>query len=307
MKRAIVTGASGFLGRWLVKELIKQNISVTAVVRPNTKNLALLDQNSKITIVQCDLLKYHELTRCIAKEPETVFYHLAWRGVSGTERMDFTIQANNISASLTAVEAAAQLECVRFVGMGSIMEKEALAVTNTDAIKPAMSYLYGEAKQFAHLVTKAKSAELGIAHIWPLLTNAYGEGEFSPRFLNTTLRKILNDEPLEFTSGTQIYDFIHVEDAARALVLLGDHGKSFCDYIIGSGTAAPLRTFVERIGKMFAPNKVLRFGDVPYSGANLSFEDFSNEKLAHDTGFVPIVPFEEGLMRTMAWLKEVEQ
>jgi UDP-glucose 4-epimerase len=89
--------------------------------------------------------------------------------------------------------------------------------------------------------------------VWAYITNTYGVGESSPRFLNSTIRKIIHGEPLEFTSGIQNYDFIYVTDVAKAFRLLGEKGKANKGYIIGSGAAKPLRQFVEEILSNLSP------------------------------------------------------
>lgn len=301
MSAAIVTGATGFVGRWLVDYLLKKGHSVTAVIRAGGRDR--LPRNGGLEIVECPMERYALLPELLGDRKGSIFYHLAWAGVSGGDRMDADVQMNNIRASAAAIEAAA-LGCSRFVGLGTIMEEEAAAVTEADGARPGMGYLYGEAKRFAHLQTKAIASQRGVEHIWAMLTNAYGEGENSPRFINTTLRKILRNEPLEFTAGTQTYDFIHVEDAARALAALGEKGRSHCSYMIGSGQAAPLRQFIETIGRTLAPERELRFGSVPYAGVQLPEERFSIRKLTEDTGFLPRISFEEGISRTMAWIRE---
>lgn len=77
-----------------------------------------------------------------------------------------------------------------------------------------------------------------------MITNAYGVGEFSPRFVNTTLRKIIDGEPLRFTAATQNYDFVYVSDVAKAFYLVAKNGKPFREYMIGSGDAKPLKQFI---------------------------------------------------------------
>lgn len=306
MKHAIVTGATGFVGRWLVQELLKDGIAVTAVVRSGSKNIALLSAHERLNVVECAMEEYGVLSERIAPREDCVFYHLAWAGVSGSDRTNLQVQMANVTAAGKTVSAAKALGCIAWVGLGSIMEEEAVAVTRADGAAPGLGYIYGEAKHFAHLTTKAQASKLGIPHLWPVITNAYGEYEFSPRFINSTMRKILRKEPLEFTAGTQIYDFIHVEDVARALVAIGCSGRSNHSYLIGSGQAAPLRTFVERLGQVLAPEQKLLFGNVPYTGVQLPTDAFAIDTLREDTGFVPCISFEDGLRRTMDWLRETE-
>jgi nucleoside-diphosphate-sugar epimerase len=307
MEHAIVTGATGFIGRWLISGLLNRGISVTAVIRPNSKHLALLPVDNRLTIVECPMSEYKTLQNFIPKRDRCVFYHLAWAGVSGPERVNLPIQLSNIEAAVQSVTVASQLGCIAYVGLGSIMEIEAVSATNTDEARPGMGYLYGDAKHFAHLATKAQAAKMNLSHLWPMLTNAYGEYEYSARFINSTLRKMLRNEPLEFTAGTQNYDFIHVEDVARALIAIGQKGKPFHSYIIGSGKAAPLRSFIEEMGRSLAPEQPLLFGNVPYTGVQLSREVFSIKSLQKDTEFTPQISFEDGIKRTMNWLRKAEE
>lgn len=306
MKAAIVTGATGFVGRWLIRALLSENIPTTAVIREGRQLPADWPQNELLTVTECSIDHYERLPSLISAQPDTVFYHLAWAGVSGADRSNAAIQLSNVIAAKAAIEAAAALQCTAFVGLGTIMEQEAIAVTDTDGTKPGLGYIYGEAKHMAHLLTKAIAAQLGISHIWPMLTNAYGEYEYSPRFLNTTLRKILHHEPLEFTAATQIYDFIHIEDAVKALIALGKNGQPQHSYVIGSGQAAALRTFIETIGSTLAPGEPLHFGNVPFTGVELPPKYFAIDNLIADTGFQPAVSFQDGISRTMQWLKDVE-
>lgn len=306
MKQAIVTGATGFIGRWLLRALTEDGIETTAVIRVGSSKKNILPAGEKLSVVECDMESYSMLPQMLPKQPDCVFYHLAWNGVSGSARGDMEVQFQNIRGSKAAVEAAQALGCVKFIGLGSIMEKEAELAAGADGVQPGIGYIYGEAKHFAHLLTKAAAAQTGIAHLWPLLTNAYGELDDSPRFIHTTLQKILQGEPLTFTAGTQIYDFIHVEDAAKALVAIGKYGRAFSSYLIGGGTPRPLREFVEELGKTVAPERELHFGAIPYSGAQVPVEVFSIDRLTEDTGFRPVISFSEGIVRTFNWMKKAK-
>ena len=104
-----------------------------------------------------------------------------------------------------------------------------------------------------------------------------------------------------------MYDFIHVKDAVRALIAIGRRGGAFQRYLVGSGYAAPLRTFIERIGKTLAPQSNLNFGKVPFTGVSLPIERFDIDALIKDTGFVPQIPFEDGIRRTMDWIEKSER
>ncbi|MDE5873831.1 MAG: NAD-dependent epimerase/dehydratase family protein [Lachnospiraceae bacterium] len=54
-----------------------------------------------------------------------------------------------------------------------------------------------------------------------VISDIYGEGESSPRLINSSIRKLLNNEETSFSTGEQMYDFVYIEDAARMFVGLG--------------------------------------------------------------------------------------
>ena len=116
--------------------------------------------------------------------------------------------------------------------------------------------------------------------------------------------KIINNEPLQFTSGTQNYDFVYIDDVARAFYLIGENGKPFCHYLIGSSDAKPLREFVLEMKAALAPDKEFVFGDVPFTGVNMPLSDFDCSITEKDTGFKATIPFGEGVKKTMYWIKE---
>lgn len=78
MKKAIVTGATGFIGKFLVRELVKQNVEVIAVVRRGTKNLNTINA-LPVKIVECNIADYHMLPDMIADRDIDVVFHIAWQ------------------------------------------------------------------------------------------------------------------------------------------------------------------------------------------------------------------------------------
>jgi nucleoside-diphosphate-sugar epimerase len=212
MRKAIITGAGGFIGRALTAELLAHDVEVIALDRAEMDIAKRLPNSDGLRIVECDLSRILSLNET-DREPfagADVFYHLGWAGVSGNGRSDYTIQLRNVQWSLDAMNFARESGCARFIGAGSIMEKESSFVGNAQGAKPGVAYIYGTAKSAAHYMTKSLAALYGVDYIWAMITNAYGVGESSPRFINTTIRKILAEEPLEFTIGTQNYDFVVV-------------------------------------------------------------------------------------------------
>lgn len=305
MKKVIVTGANGFIGSHLVKELVDNRIHVLAIGRPGRNNN--LSVSDFVQFMSVNVFELREHIHEFQGQGYDTFFHLAWEGSAGVSRADYDLQMKNALCTVECIKVAKQIGCRRFVCAGSIMEKEAMAVLNEQGSHPGMGYIYGIGKLAAHCMGKSVAASEDIEFIWGVITNAYGEGELSPRFVNTTLRKVISGETLKFTAATQNYDFIHVDDAAKAFRLIGEYGKPFCEYVIGSGDAKPLKNFIAELKESLAPESELVFGDIPFTGVNMPLEAFSTEQTENDCGFRPEISFSDGIKRTMEWLREADK
>ncbi len=306
MKKTIVTGANGFVGSNVCKELCKQGVKVFAVVKDEQENIDNIKNLPDIQIVYCDLSNISTLDSKISDRDIDVFYHFAWVGTAGPLRCNEEIQLQNALWTAQALRIADKMNCKKFVNAGSIMEKETYTAVYTQESTPGLPYIYGAGKLIARSICKPIANSLNIDLCWAVITNAYGAGEFSPRFVNSTIRRIIANEPLQFTSATQNYDFIYIDDVAKAFVAIGKYGKANKEYTIGSGNPKPLKEFILEMQQALAPNATLVFGDVPFTGVNMPLSAFDTTDTEIDCNFKPTVSFAEGTRLTMEWIKSVD-
>ena len=300
MKNVVITGADGFVGSYTVAYFIKEGCNVLAIdMGPEPRRL---HPSERLSYMQCDISDIKGMLAKIEKDKYDTFVHFAWAGSAGEARIDYNLQMRNALNTVECLKAAKELGCTRFVCAGSIMEYEVEAAIHSQGSHPGMGYIYGMGKHIAHCMCKSIAANIGIDLLWPMITNAYGVGELSPRFVNTTLRKIINKEPLQFTAGTQNYDFVYVSDVAQAFYKVALNGKPFCEYMIGSGNAKPLREFIIEMVNSCGPDCIPLFGDVPFTGTNMPLSTFDISEIRTDCGFKPEVSFAQGTKMTMEWL-----
>lgn len=304
MKNVIITGADGFVGSNTVEYFVSQGVNVLALDIGESPRRLKVGEN--LSYMQMDVTDIKKLLSEVEKDKYDTMVHFAWAGSAGPERVNYNLQMQNAINTVEIMKAAKELGCKRFVCAGSIMEKEVVAAVDTQGTRPGMAYIYGMGKLIAHHMCKCVAAEIDIELVWPMITNAYGAGEFSPRFVNTTIRKIINKEPLQFTSGTQNYDFVYVTDVAKAFYLISKNGKPFCEYMIGSLNAKPLREFVTEMVSSLDPEAKPVFGDVPFTGTNMPLEAFDTADTINDTGFKAEISFAEGARMTMEWMKGLD-
>jgi UDP-glucose 4-epimerase len=298
--KILITGANGFIGSKLTEKLLNYNHNIVAIIGNKTP--------FKITHPNLEVISYNLiddfslLHKKLVKHRIDTIIHLAWLGTSGINRNNYSFQEQNIRIIEKILLLAKELNIKKFIGAGTIMEFEVQKSIFTD-VSPNLSYIYGSIKLLAHSLSKILANNFGIIHIWPIFTNAFGPGETSPRFINSTLRKIINGEELNFSSGTQNYDFIYIDDLINAIKNLLTEGKNNFSYVIGSGSPKPLKQFINEILDLTQYKGSFNFGTHPFQGVNLDLQDFDISNLINHTGYTRVYSFKEGISKTYEWIK----
>lgn len=300
MKAAVVTGASGFVGKQLTSQLAEDGYQVYAVLRPGNP----WQPPVNVTVVYCGLDSLTLLPQKLSLAPGALFFHMAWDGSAGIARADTELQLSNVRWACDAVRAAAALGCSRFIGAGSIMEDECLYTVPVEGSTPGAAMQYSIAKLTAHFMAKTEAARQKIEFVWGKISNAYGATDTTERFINLTLQKMLKNQPCELTACTQLYDFCYITEVARAFKLMAESGRSGCAYYIGSGECQPLRAFLTQMKVVASSTSDLQFGAAPFVGTSLPEACFDTVKLARDTGFFCQIPFSQGIHLTIEWFSQ---
>jgi nucleoside-diphosphate-sugar epimerase len=304
MNRVAITGATGMLGATLTQQLICECIRVLAIVRPGSGKRSNLHDSPLVRVVECPLT---DLGRLEADgEGCDAFFHFAWDGTYGDSRNDAPLQAANIRATLDAVALAARLGCRSFGGAGSQAEYGiAPAGCRLSPDTPARPLSgYGIAKLAAMGLGRMYAGQLGIRFVWARIVSAYGPMDNPYTLTMGTIRKRLAGEATHFTAGEQIWDFLFSEDAARAFRLMAEKGLDGAVYVLGSGQKTRLKDAIETMCRMTNPDLPVGLGDIPYLPGQPMYLCADISDLTRDTGFSPSVSFDEGIQRTMDWVKE---
>ncbi|MDO4490602.1 MAG: NAD(P)-dependent oxidoreductase [Lachnospiraceae bacterium] len=303
-KHAMITGADGFIGRNLVAELLEQGWQVTAVVRNTEKARGLLGTHEKLRLLACDMNHYTDLADRWDLGDVSVLFHLAWAGVSDQSSMEYEIQLNNVKCSCDLQRAAQKLGIPRLVYAGSIMEFEHQKALDSGYYQVSLRNTYPVAKTAARSLLQIQAANGGMEYIPVIISNIYGPGENSPRLINTAIRSLLDRKHMSFTRAEQMYDFIYIRDAVRAIRMAGEQGKNNRLYYIGSKRQMPLKQYLFRMRDLLAPDMELGLGEIPFKGVSLTFDEFDTQGLYEDFGFTQEYTFEEGVRLTAEAIQE---
>ena len=166
MKTAIVTGANGFVGSALVRELLHHDYTVLAAdLAGHQENLP---NDDRVSFVPLELAKIKELAHRVPEQRYDILFHLAWAGSAGPARADTALQLQNAQWTVDVLRTAKELGCKRVLCAGSIMEHETMAAAYTQGNRPGPGYIYGGGKLIAHVMCMSVALE-SAARGWLIL------------------------------------------------------------------------------------------------------------------------------------------
>lgn len=300
MKKIIVAGASGFIGKNLVNSLLERGFRITA--------LDIRFDDELLSTTTCISMKDKTIEQVAdeLKDEYCCFFDLAWVGTSGPKRADYNVQLDNVRLTCDYIKLASMIHCPRIIYASSINEMETYEYLQSDNIEPSGGYIYGTGKLAAHLMGETYAYMNNVEFIPVIITNIYGVGEKSARLIYTSILKLLKGEHCSFTEGYQTYDFIYITDAINSIIAVAEKGKAFCRYYIGSGEPKPLREFLLKMRDVVAPDMELGLGEIPFKGINVSYNQFDMRNTERDTGYKNKVSFEDGIRMTAEYIRKEE-
>lgn len=283
----IVSGATGYIGRNLIRFLIAQGHIVYALVRKvgsiwaNTKN---------VFEICCPMEEYSELSNLFAGKEIDVFYQFAWNGTAGSKRSDYDIQLKNAKYTCDAAVAANKIGCHRFIVTGTITENVAKQILEKNY--SAQNLIYGLSKLYTHKLLDIICRDIGLEYVWAQLSNIYGGDNTSGNLISYTLTEFKNGRTPTFGSGSQPYNFTHIDDVVQALYLIGISENVRKEYVISNGEIKLLREYLEEISSIY--KTPVGIGVRTDDGIEYKKEWFENINLK-DIGFVQKYNFSDGI------------
>ena len=260
MKRVLVTGASGFLGRHCIAALAARGWADIHAVSRNGNALENASSHA------CDLLDPFATKKLLQEIKASHALHLAWYTVPGAY---WTSPENLrwVAASATLFEEFARAGGRRFVAAGTCAEyawSHGICSEATTPLKPWTPY--GAAKHALQMRLSSLGPALGVATAWGRVFFPYGPREHPERLVAYVIRSLLAGEPALCTSGEQRRDFIYAGDAADAFAALLESGLTGA-VNIGSGAAPELRSIIAAAAKRVGRPELIRLGARPLAAS----------------------------------------
>jgi CDP-glucose 4,6-dehydratase len=313
-KNVFVTGCTGLLGSWLVKDLVEKGANVTGLIRDwvPKSNLILQDSINKINTVRGDINDYFLMERILNEyEIDTVFHLAAQTIVSIANRNPMSTFETNIKGTWGILEACRRNSTVERVIVASsdkaYGEHKILPYTEDAPLKG--SHPYDVSKSCADLLAFTYHNTYELPVCVTRCGNFYGGGDLNyNRIVPGTIRSILlGERPIIRSDGTFIRDYIYIRDAVNAYLFLAEkmgeldvHGEAFNFSNEIQLTVLELTNDILRIMDRTDLEPVV----LNKAKSEIKHQYLSAAKAKDMLGWNPTYTVEEGLKETIDWYKE---
>lgn len=290
----IITGATSFIGVELAHYALSMGDKVIAVCRKGSAGIPKLGEHPNLQIVFSELSEYANLRNQINKAD--VFINLAWEGTGHSGRDVTDIQKDNIAHSVEAIKVAADIGCSLFVEAGSqaeygtVLEK----ISETTPCNPFSEY--GKAKLAVKEQGSKVANALGMKYLHLRIFSLYGEEDHPWTLVMSSLKKMVNNEPIDLSPCTQNWNFLYVKDAVKQIYLLCQYALRNPNYKsevfnIASKDTRVLKYFVMEMYCLSQSKSELNFGAI--TPANVVSLDPDTSKTEAATGFISDYVFKD--------------
>ena len=309
--RVAVLGASGFIGRWVARNLCAQGASIYLVVRNKALAKEVFDKYRICgEIHELNLQGREGVVRLFQKMRPSITFNLAGYGVEHSQRGEKAAYQINAQLVKNICEVIADTREPRWLGqdivhVGSALEYGAIKGNLSESSIPNPTTLYGKSKLVGTQFLSDHCRNRGIEGVTARLFTVYGPGEHAGRLLPSLLEAARTGESIALSAGEQKRDFTYVEDVAEGLLRLGLVAAKPGEVVnLATGKLLSVRSFVETAARILhIPRDRLRFGSIPTREEEMKHAPVKLERLRQLIAWVPPTGLIEGIRKTLDFEK----
>jgi nucleoside-diphosphate-sugar epimerase len=299
MRQALVTGANGFIGRRVVERLLRDGADVVALVRPGRQFPERW--RDQVDVIACTDWTEPGLSQAVADRGFDIAFHLAAYGVDPADRdLDQLLNVNIAVPAVLVRLCAARNAGLVMSGTFSEYLAPATLIPLDEQSPLERTKLYGASKAAGGLMASALATTRGVGLRILRLFQVYGPGEAAHRLLPSLVSGLAQGRRVALSAGTQVRDFVHVDDAVDACMAaaahLRQHPPSARTWNVCTGVGHSVREFASLVADaMGAPCGLLGFGDRPLRPDDVPWLVGDHTRIGRELGWHPRHDLETGV------------
>ncbi|SIQ59938.1 dTDP-6-deoxy-L-talose 4-dehydrogenase (NAD+) [Rhizobium sp. RU20A] len=258
MTHVLVTGATGFVGRQVVKALLANDHTVTAICRPGSEGKLGTLADKVAIIVSADMFRESEEWLAGHLTGKDAVIHVAWYVEPG-KYLDSPENLACVEGSLRLARAAVAAGVGHVIGVGTCFEYRLPSDHLTVESPLAPQTLYAASKLSVYHMLGQYLAKQDTRFSWCRLFYLFGEGEHPARLVPYVRGRLAAGETAKLSAGTQIRDFLDVAIAGAMIADVVRTGQPGAINIC-SGRPTTIRALVEGIADEVGRRDLLEFG-----------------------------------------------
>jgi len=296
MKRVLLTGASGFIGRHCLLPLQAAGYEIHAVFSSHS----LAEEYPQVNWHRANLLDGDKVHTLVTQIKPSHLLHLAWDVTPGK----YWTSPHNlqwVQAGLDLLQAFVENDGQRVVMAGSCAEYDWNYGYCSENITPlAPTTFYGTCKHALQTVAMAFAQQSNISFAWGRLFYLFGPFEYPTRLVPAVLCSLLANKVALCSPGNQIRDFLYVQDVANALIALLNSAVTG-PVNIASGQPVKVKEIVEILATQLDRPELVRLGALPAPSNEPHLLVADVRRLSQQVGWKPQYNLETGLANTIEW------
>ncbi len=293
--KAFVTGASGFIGSYLVKALVDDGHEVLCLKRPTSNLEALGEYVDKVLWVN----NTEDWKETFKQFKPYIIYNLAWNGVAAADRVIWEKQVSNVAMQQELLDLALEVGCKKIVGTGSQSEYGDFENKIDESYPVNPKTAYAAVKAGSLTIMKSFCEINNIDWYWFRLFPLFGPYEADRWLIPSLIKNISTEDSMDLTPGEQKLSYLYVGECAKAIMMaIHADGKSGI-YNICSDNPTPLKTLVTKIRDKVNPNFKLNFGALPYRYGQCMYMEGDTTALRNNIYNLDTSNFDEMLDHTI--------
>lgn len=296
--RILITGATGFVGKYLLNELVNSKYELILLTRKNVIKI----EASNISYINLTNSNWKELIHLA--QPDVVLHLASYLTSSDDEESIKNLIDANLLFGSDLLNALSRTNIKYFINTGTFAEY------NSNKSIPEPAYLYAATKTAFRSILKYYQSVIGFKTINIIPYTIYGGIDTNKKLIDIIYSSTESTDAIKMSPGEQVLDFIHIDDVVnfyKNLFINLHHFKNkYTEYHLGTGIGTTPRRIAEIIQKITGKRTQIEWGGLPYRTRDTMHSVALNKKSSSVFDWKPTINISEGIVKYLRQTDKIE-